>query len=71
MPKLRKLSLIGNKFTNGIEPSISALKLNRVKVEYLSPEEKRKRAKKKKQQQQNNTEQQNLITNNNNNNNGN
>ena len=71
MPKLRKLSLIGNKFTNGIEPSISALKLNRVKVEYLSPEEKKRRAKKKKQQQQNNTEQQNLITNNNNNNNGN
>ena len=62
MPKLRKLSLIGNKFTNGIEPSISALKLNRVKVEYLSPEEKKKRAKKKKQQQTN-SEQQNLNTN--------
>ena len=62
MPKLRKLSLIGNKFTNGIEPSISALKLNRVKVEYLSQEEKKKRAKKKKQQQ-NNSEQQTLNSN--------
>jgi len=62
MPKLRKLSLIGNKFTSGIEPSISALKLNRVKVEYLSQEEKKKRAKKKKQQQ-NNSEQQTLNSN--------
>ena len=62
MPKLRKLSLIGNKFTSGIQPSISALKLNKVKVEYLSPKEKKKRAKKKKQQQTN-SEQQNLNTN--------
>ncbi len=47
MPKLRKLSLIGNKFTSGIQPSISALKLNKVKVEYLSAEEKKKRDKEK------------------------
>jgi Ran GTPase-activating protein (RanGAP) involved in mRNA processing and transport len=47
MPKLRKLSLVGNKFTSGIQPSISALKLNKVKVEYLSPEEKKKRDKEK------------------------
>ena len=53
MPKLRKLSLTGNKFTSGIEPSISALKLNRVKVEYLSPEEKKKREKKKKKKKNN------------------
>jgi len=53
MPKLRKLSLTGNKFTSGIEPSISALKLNRVKVEYLSPEEKKKREKEKKKKKNN------------------
>ena len=47
MPKLRKLSLVGNKFTSGIQPSISALKLNKVKVEYLSAEEKKKRDKEK------------------------
>jgi len=48
MPSLRRLNIIGNKFSNKIDLSISSLKLNHIKVEYLSPEEKKKQNNQKK-----------------------
>ena len=42
MPSLRRLNIIGNKFSSKIGLSISSLKLNHIKVEYLSPEEKKR-----------------------------
>ena len=48
MPSLRRLNIIGNKFSNKIGLSISSLKLNHIKVEYLSPEEKKKHNNRKK-----------------------
>ena len=42
MPSLKRLNIIGNKFSNKIVFSISSLKLNHIKVEYMSPEEKKR-----------------------------
>ena len=48
MPSLKRLNIIGNKFSNKIVFSISSLKLNHIKVEYMSPEEKKRHHKEKK-----------------------
>ena len=48
MPSLRRLNIIGNKFSSKIGLSISSLKLNHIKVEYLSPEEKKRHHNQKK-----------------------
>lgn len=42
MPSLKRLNIIGNKFSSKIVFSISSLKLNHIKVEYMSPEEKKR-----------------------------
>ena len=48
MPSLKRLNIIGNKFSSKIVFSISSLKLNHIKVEYMSPEEKKRHHKEKK-----------------------
>ena len=57
MPKLKKLNILGNKFTDSGKPNINGLRMNHIHVSYRTQAE-RERDKKKKQQEINKKDQQ-------------
>ena len=47
MPKLKKLNIQGNKFTENGKPNINALRMNHIQVSYRTYDERQKDRKKK------------------------
>ena len=55
MPKLKKLNILGNKFTEEGKPSINGLRMNHVHVSYRTDAERQKEREKKKKEEKNKT----------------
>ena len=55
MPKLKKLNILGNKFTENGKPSINGLRMNHIHVSYRTEAERQKEREKKKKEEKNKT----------------
>ena len=54
MPKLKKLNILGNKFTPAGKPAINGLRMNRIHVTYRSELERQKEKKKREEEKKKN-----------------
>ena len=52
MPKLKKLNILGNKFTDNGKPSINGLRMNHIHVSYRTEAERQKEREKKKKEKE-------------------
>ena len=59
MPKLKKLNILGNKFTENGKPSINGLRMNHIHVSYRTDAERQKEKEKKKKEKENNEKKEN------------
>ena len=53
MPKLKKLNILGNKFTDNGKPSINGLRMNHIHVSYRTEAERQKDRERKNKQKEN------------------